>query len=533
VPTVREATFDVWRTYGLTTMFANPGSTEIELLTDLPDDLRFVLGLHESTVVGMAIGWALGRREPALAILHTTPGLGNAVSAIATARVNRAPVVIVVGQQDRRHLATEPFLAGRLLGLAGDYPVWVDQPVRAQDVPGAITRACHEAVTASGPAIVIVPMDDWSAEATEPNERAAPVAVARSHGADPEVMSQLVALLGRSSRPVLVAGAGTGEPAGWTALVALAEQLGCPVWQEPFSGRAGFPGDHPRFAGHLSAERTRVRAALAQHDLVIAVGAPVFRQYPYVAGPFVEPGTTVAMISRDPEEVHRSTADLAVLGDPAAICTALVAALDPREGGDLPAPSRPERLDPPRGDAPLRAAHVFDALAERLPSDAVVIEESPSSRPDLLARMPARAPLGALSPAMGQLGFALPAATGLSLGCPDRPVVAVMGDGASLYSVQGLWTAAHYGAGPLIVVLANGGYAIMDRLAEQQGGGGPWPGFGIDIAGLARSFGCSARSLATHAELVEALDDAVPRLGATSEPLLLEVAIEPEPTFAS
>jgi benzoylformate decarboxylase len=147
--------------------------------------------------------------------------------------------------------------------------------------------------------------------------------------------------------------------------------------------------------------------------------------------------------------------------------------------------------------------------------------------------MPARSPLGALSPAMGQLGFALPAATGLSLGCPDRPVVAVMGDGASLYSVQGLWTAAHYGAGPLIVVLANGGYAIMDRLAEQQGGGGPWPGFGIDIAGLARSFGCSARSLATHAELVEALDDAVPRLGATREPLLLEVAVEPEPTFAS
>ncbi|MGA8485690.1 MAG: thiamine pyrophosphate-binding protein, partial [Gaiella sp.] len=164
-PTVRDAAFDVLRGHGLTTLFANPGSTEIELLSDLPGDLRFVLGLHESSVVGMATGFALGRREPALAILHTTPGLGNAVSAIATARVNRVPLVILVGQQDRRHIASEPFLAGRLQGLAGDYPVWVDQPLQAQSVPASIARAYHEAVTGRGPALVIVPMDDWAAEA--------------------------------------------------------------------------------------------------------------------------------------------------------------------------------------------------------------------------------------------------------------------------------------------------------------------------------------------------------------------------------
>src|SRR3954454_5955159 len=168
--TVREATFDVWREYGLTSIFANPGSTEIKLLTDLPDDFRFVLALHESSVVGMATGWALGRGEPALVILHTTAGLGNAVGALATARVNRAPLVAVVGQQDRRHLALDPFLAGRLQGLAGEYPVWEDQPARAQDVPGAIVRAYHEAVTGRGPAIVIVPMDDWLAPAGAPYE---------------------------------------------------------------------------------------------------------------------------------------------------------------------------------------------------------------------------------------------------------------------------------------------------------------------------------------------------------------------------
>src|SRR3989440_7428718 len=137
----------------MTTVFANPGSTEVSLLTDLPDDLEFVLGLHEGSVVGLATGHTLATGRPTLVNLHTTAGLGNAVGALATARVNRAPLVVVVGQQDRRHLAQDPFLAGRLKHLAGDYPVWVDEPARAQDVPGAIDRAWHEAQTHRGPAI--------------------------------------------------------------------------------------------------------------------------------------------------------------------------------------------------------------------------------------------------------------------------------------------------------------------------------------------------------------------------------------------
>jgi benzoylformate decarboxylase len=196
--TVRDATFDVLRELDLTTIFANPGSTEITLLTDLPGDLRFVLGLHESSVVGMATGFALGRGRPALAILHTTAGLGNGVSALATARVNRAPLVVLVGQQDRRHLATEPFLAGKLRGLAGEYPVWVDEPVRAQDVPGAVARAYHEAVTGRGPALVIVPMDDWAAEAEPDEERIAPRRVLRAEAADDGVVAELAAFLAAS-----------------------------------------------------------------------------------------------------------------------------------------------------------------------------------------------------------------------------------------------------------------------------------------------------------------------------------------------
>jgi len=529
---VRDATFDVFREYGLTSIFANPGSTEISLLTDLPDDLRFVLGLHESSVVGMATGWAIGRGEPALAILHTTAGLGNAVGALATARVNRAPLVVVVGQQDRRHLASEPFLAGRLRGLAGEYPVWVDEPVRAQDVPGAIARAHHEAAAASGPALVIVPMDDWAADASPTDPRAAPSRVVRSHSADGEAVAQLAELLAAAERPALVVGAGADDPDTWTALVTLAQRLACPVWQESFSSRAGFPQDHPLFAGHLPADRIRLRRTLADHDVVLAVGAPVFRQYPYHPGPFVEPGTRVAMVSRDPAEVHRSAAELAVLADPGPVCAELARIVPVRDGA-RPGPfERPAPPAPPAAGEPLRAGHVFAAIAERVPRDATVIEESPSNRPELLVRLPAREPLGSLSPAMGGLGFALPAATGLRMALPGRPVLAIVGDGSSLYSIQALWSAAHYGAGALFVILSNGGYAIMDRLAEQHGGTAPWPGFGVDVAGLARAFGCPARSVDGHGELLEVFDEVLPDLAARDEPLLLEIVVAPDESFA-
>ena len=211
--TVREATFDVFRRRGLTTMFANPGSTEVPFLAGLPDDLRFVLGLHEGTVVAMASGYAIGRGEPALVLLHTTAGLGTAVSGLATARVNRAPLVVIVGQQDRRHLAYEPFLAGRLTGLAGEYPVSVEQPAHAPDVPAAIERAYHSAATRRGPALVIVPMGDWEELADEEREPAAAYGqVLRAGAAAPEAVDALVDFLAGSRSPAIVAGAGADDP---------------------------------------------------------------------------------------------------------------------------------------------------------------------------------------------------------------------------------------------------------------------------------------------------------------------------------
>ena len=530
---MRDATYAVLRERDLTTMFSNPGSTEVAFLAELPDDFRFVLALHEGSVVAMATGYAIARGRPSMVLLHTTAGLGNAVSALATARVNRAPLVVVVGQQDRRHLAHQPFLAGQLEGLAGTYPVRVEQPIRPQEVPAAIDRAWHESAMKRGPALVIVPMDDWLAPAETEAEPASPRRLVRASSASPAEVSELAALLADTRAPAIVVGAGADEPDTRTALVALAEKLGAPVWQEAFGARAGFPQDHPLFAGHLPHDRPGLRERLSPYDAVLVVGAPAFRQYTYAPGRLVDEGTRVLVVTEDADEASRSPSDLTLLAPPASVCEQLVELLPARE--ERTGPEREiVRAPAPGSGEPLRAVHVIDALAARLPRDAILVEESPSNRPALNARVPATTYLGLVSAAMGGLGFALPGSIGLRMGAPDRGVVAVVGDGSSLYQIQSLWSAVHYRVGALFIVLQNQGYAVMDQLAGRAEGGNAWPSIDrVDIAGLATALSCSARTVTTYDELTEVFDEVLPALAGREEPLLLEVHIAREPAAAA
>lgn len=531
--TVRAATLDIMRGLGLTTIFANPGSTEIDFLVGLPDDFDFRLALHEGAVVGMATGWSMACGRPAFVNLHTSAGLGNAVGALATARVNRVPLVVVVGQQDRRHLAHEPFLAGRLEGLAGQYPVWTGHPVRPQDVPAAVARAYHEAVSGCGPALVIVPMDDWSAPAAQ-ERGAAPVTVVRAPTTASASADEISELLDAASAPAIVVGAGADSQETWTALADLATKIGAPVWQEPFGARAGFCQDHSSFVGHLPSARSGVREALAGHDVLLVVGAPVLRQYPFEPGDLVPDGTRVLQVTQFPDEAHNSVADMVVLAELAEAVRAIAERVTKRRSRTYRRPAL-KSLTPPKPGEPLRPGHVFDLLAAHAPKDTILVEESPSSRAELHRRVPAREPLGFVSAAAGGLGFGLPAAVGIKMGLPRRPVVAVLGDGSSLYAIQGLWSAAHYGSGVLFIVMANGGYTIMDGLAERSGlGKAPWPGFTeVSMSTLAAGFGCPTRRIETYDELAEALEWVLPTLSEREEPLLLDIAVAPEQLWST
>ena len=511
----------------MTTIFSNPGSTEIPLLRDLPSEFNFILGLHEASVVGMATGFALSAERPALALLHTTAGLGNAVGAIATARVNKAPLVVVVGQQDRRHLIHRPFLTGELRGLAGTYPVWLAEPAMARDVPSLMARAWYEARAKQGPALVIVPMDDWDQDAS-PNPIAAPLAIEMPAGGSDDGLAQLIGMVRASVNPAIVVGADADSNETWEALTQLAERLNCPVWQEPFGARAGFPQDHRLFHGHLPSGRSGLRSTLAGHDLILVVGAPAFRQYPYEPGPFVNDGTQIAIIADNLEVAATSTGELAVIGPIADLCSRLLDHLEKRSGQV----SKPFRNAPPVSEA-LRAGNVFAALADRIPPETLIIEESPSSRRELQDRLPAKRPFGFLSAAMGGLGFAIPAAIGVRIGTPERPVIAIVGDGSSMYSFQAIWSAVHYHVGVIFVIMNNGSYSIMDRLAERSGySAAVWPPLeSIDIGKIAEGFGCAAHKVATQDELEAILDQLIPQLDVLNHPILLDVTVESDPTF--
>ena len=515
------------RRLGLTTIFGNPGSTEIPFLTALPGDIHFVLGLHEGSVVGMATGWAIARGEPAFVNLHTAPGLGNAVNALANARDMRVPLVVVVGQQDRRQMAYEPFLTGRgLERLAGDYPVWSQLPVRAQDVPGAIARAYHEAIDGHGPALVVVPMGDWLEQA---DEYAAgwPERTVRSANVAPADVGELAEMIDRAAAPALVVGRGGDGAECWESVVGLAERLRCPVWQESFARAAAFPQDHPQFAGHLPWRRSLMRDALAGHDLVIAVGTNAFRLYLYDDdGPMVGEGTRVAVITDDSAEAFRSPAALAIIGSVAQTCAALAEQVAERDTDPPALLQRPAAPAPPGPGEPLTPSHVYSALAERLPCHTVIVEETPSSQPELYRRVPIRSPGGFLACGNGGLGFGVAGSIGLKMGDPNRPIIGVIGDGSSMYAIQALWSAAHYEVGVLLLVMANGSYAVMDGLARAANAPAAWPAFGsIDIAGIARCLGCPAINVSTHEQLIECFDDIVPGLAGRREPVLVEVAV--------
>src|ERR687883_1372365 len=333
--TVREVTYELLRSFGMTRVFGNPGSTELAFLKGFPEDFTYVLGLHESVVVGMADGYAQGTGRATFVNLHTAAGLGNAGAAIMTAHHNRTPLVITAGQQDRRQLAYEPFLSGELVEMALPYVKWSHQPDRAEDVPTAIERAYHTSMQApQGPVFVSVPMNDWEAvaephEAREIDYRMAP---------DPEGLDKAARRLESSRRPAIVAGAGVDPAGAWYDTVTLAEKLNAAVWTDPMHPRAGFPQDHHLFQGHLPLAQAPIADQLSEYDVVLVLGAPVFRYFPYDPGPPVKSDTKVIHVTDNPEEASRAATGLGIMGDVALAVRQLNERL----------PEKADRLAPPQ-----------------------------------------------------------------------------------------------------------------------------------------------------------------------------------------
>jgi benzoylformate decarboxylase len=517
--TVRERVFALLRGFGTTTIFGNPGSTELPMFRDFPDDFRYVLALQEMVAVGMADGYAQATRNAGLVNLHAAAGLGHALGAVFTACKNRTPLVIIAGQQARSILPYEPFLyAERAAEFPRPYVKWSCEPARAEDVPAAIARAYYTAMQPpQGPCFVSVPVDDWD-RLCEPVE---PRRLGRTLRGDPELLAAIAAALAQAARPVFVVGAGVAREDAWDEAIALAERHRAPVWASPNSGRNSFPEDHELFAGFLAADRAKIVSSLAGNDLILVLGAPAFTYHVEGSGPHIPDGARLFLLVDDAAQ-----AAWAPVGS--AVVTSLKPAIRELLGGPGPRP-RPmpaaRRSSPPVSGPGLSDAYLMQQVARLRPQGSIIVEEAPSSRPAMHDHLPIVARDGFYTCASGGLGHGLPAAIGVALARPREKVIALLGDGSSLYAIQGLWTAAQLGLGVCFVVIRNRRYEALLEFGRhfglQKTVGTDLPA--IDFCALARAQGVAAVEVRRRDEVDEALGTAFSCLAA---PNLVEVVVD-------
>ncbi|HEX8689470.1 MAG TPA: benzoylformate decarboxylase [Solirubrobacterales bacterium] len=525
--TVRAASFDLFRAHGMTTMFGNPGSTELPMLADFPGDFRYVLGLQEAVVVGMADGFAQASGQVAIANLHTAPGVGNAMGAIFNAQANHSPVLVTAGQQVRAQMTMQANLTNRdAIRMPHPLVKWSYEPPRAEDVPLALARGAHLAsLPPKGPVFVSIPMDDWDAEV---DEAAAGEAIRRRVNAravaDPDGIRRLAKHLDGASNPVLVAGPDIGASGGWEAAVGLAERQRLPVWATPATGggQLGFPENHPNFRGVLPPAIGPVAGTLEGHDLILVAGSSVFPYYPHIPGPLLPEGAMLVAITSDPDEAARAPMGYAIVADVGLTLEALLEAV-PESSRPVPEPN-PGPGEIPAED-PLNSSTVHSALAEVLPEDAIVVLESPASTLALRNQLRLSRPGSYYFSAGGGLGFGLAASIGVQLAQPDRPVVCVLGEGSTQYAVSAFWSAVAHKVPVTFLVLNNGEYAILKWFADVEAVQGA-PGLDLpqlDVAAVAAGYGVSTQRARGRDEVRDALAKAL----ASSQPELVEVPVAP------
>jgi benzoylformate decarboxylase len=527
MPTVLGASFDLFRANGMTTIFGNPGSTELPMLADFPSDFRYVLGLQEAVVVGMADGYAQASGRTTVANLHTAPGVGNAMGAIFNAQANHSPVLITAGQQVRAQMTLQANLTNRdAIRMPHPLVKWAYEPARAEDVPLALAHGLHLAsMSPRGPVFVSLPMDDWGAEVDDADARE--VISRRVTGravADPEAIRALAERLDDASNPVLVAGPDIDAGGGWEAAIGLAERQRLPVWATPApgGGRIGFPESHPNYRGVLPPAIGPVAQTLEGHDLVLVVGSSVFPYYPYIPGPLLPEGAELVAVTSDPDEAARAPMGDAIVADVGLTLAALLEAV-PESSRPAPEPNEgPQEL--PATD-PLNSSTVHSALAEVFPKDGIIVLESPASTLALRNQLRLSRPGSYYFSSGGGLGFGLAASIGVQLAQPDRPVVCVLGEGSAQYAISAFWSAVAYQTPVTFLVMHNAEYAILKWFADVEGVTGA-PGLDLpelNVAAVAAGYGVSTRRAAGRDEVREALATAL----ASSKPELVEVPVEP------
>ncbi|MET0537718.1 MAG: thiamine pyrophosphate-binding protein [Xanthobacteraceae bacterium] len=550
VMTGNRAFLDLLKQEGIEIMFGNPGTTELPLMDAFAteNELRYLLGLQEAAVMAMADGYAQASGKLTAVNLHVAPGLGNAMGMLYDAQKAGSPILVTAGQHEQSFTATEPILWADLPTLARPLVKWSAEVHRLADLPRLIHRAAKTALAPpTGPVFLSIPGDIL--RANENLDLMAPTRVAARIRGDRDAVETASRLLAEAKRPVIMAGDVVAQSRAHAELIELAELIGAPVYTEFVPNTASFPSSHPLYRGALVRLAPEVRKMLEQYDVLFSVGGDLFTlSLPSDVDP-MPADITLIHLDLDPWELGKNyPAAAAIFGDPKATLPDITAIVRERMSSGARAAAR-ERLDratkaiaaerealkaKARSFAeaqPVQPLALLGAVADTLPKDAVVIEEALSSGPGIRQLIRSDDPQSFFGLRGGGIGWGLPAAIGAKLALPDRPVVALIGDGSAMYTCQALWTAAHYRINVAFIILNNSSYRILKQrlhalrgLAEQADSyvGMELLDPKIDFVGLARSLGIAAERAKTVAETTDLLGKALNGGG----PMLIDVELD-------
>ena len=552
--TGKEALAQMLAAEGLNYIFGNPGTSEtpfLDVLQDYPN-LQYIQALQEGTAVGMADGYARATGQPAFANIHIAGGLANGISALYNAYRGGTPLVLTAGNSDTRMLLSEPVLSGDLVEMTRQFTKWSAEVPHAGNIPMAVRRAFKEAKTPpTGPVFLSFPWDTMDEE-VDVDITPSSAGYYRMRP-DTDAVAKAADLLAQAENPVIVIGDRVGQSGAGAELVRVAEQLGAKVYASSYTySEISFPLNHGQYAGMLNLNSSATRRQLAEADVLLVVGANVFSSFLYVAEPFISPGTKLVHLDNSLKEIEKVyPTDLGIPCDPKAGLDDLADALDQAMSasakeaaatraasmGEARRQARQEYLARVQGLAdtrPMPVDRMMYELAQALPDNAIVADEAITSRGSLLQAVEPSEPGSYYAIRGGALGWAMPGALGIKLANPDRPVVAVVGDGASMYTVQALWTAARYNIPVTYAICNNRSYRILkvnmdvylrgmledaERSSEYVGMDFATP---LPLAELAQAMGVNGRNVDDPAQLRPALESAI----ASGQPSVINVSID-------
>jgi benzoylformate decarboxylase len=542
----RQAFVELLINEGVTHLFGNPGTTELPIMQALPDypSLKFVLGLQEAVVMGMADGYARASRQLTAANVHVAPGLGNAMGALYNAKFTGSPVILTAGQQEQGHGLLEPLLYENLTSMAAPLVKWSIEVTRLQDLPRIMRRAAKIAMTPpTGPVFISLPGDILN----EIAEMDLGQSVRIDHRVRPseQSLSDLANALLSAQNPVIISGQELCSKQAFEDAGELATLLGAGVFQESVPYSATFASSHKQYLGMLTRSQENVRKTLEPFDLIFCLGADLLRMSVYSpVEPLPHHSRVIHLSERSGELGKNYRTELALQANVCETLHALLPLLRARIDSNYKAQahSRATALEQQnwsnkRKHSVIQALtqsslHPMSALTfvmhvtSQLTPDVIVVEEALTSTQALSQYLHQHDHDSFFGLASGGLGFAIPGAVGISMAKPGRPVVAIVGDGSAMYGVQGLWTAAHFKLPITYVIANNKGYRIIkERLVSMQGSdrfiGMDMNDPAIDYCQLAQSMGMPSIKVSDPSELDAALKAGIQ----SGKPNLIEVAV--------